>query len=65
MLKYTNLLGTNMLKISLVIPLYNEETNLQKGVLDKIGNYIQNNENFMEIIIVDDGSDDSSKEIIK
>ncbi len=65
MLKYTNLLETDMSKISLVIPLYNEETNLQKGVMDKIGNYIQNNQNFMEVIIVDDGSDDTSKEIIK
>ncbi len=65
MLKYTNLLETNMLKISLVIPLYNEETNLQKGVLDKIGNFVKNNEKFIEVIIVDDGSSDSSKEIIK
>ncbi|MFH1827255.1 MAG: glycosyltransferase [bacterium] len=54
-----------MLKISLVIPVYNEETNLQKGVLDKIGNYIHNKDYFQEIIIVDDGSNDSSEKIIK
>lgn len=65
MLKYTNLLETNMLKISLVIPLYNEETNLQKGVMDKIGNFVKNNENFIEVIVVDDGSSDFSKQIIK
>jgi len=38
MLKYTNLLENNMLRISLVIPVFNEEVNLQKGVLDRIGN---------------------------
>ena len=54
-----------MLKITLVLPLYNEETNLQKGVLDKIGNYIQKNTDFIEVVIVDDGSNDNSKEIIK
>ena len=51
--------------ISLIIPCYNEETNLQKGVLDKIGNYTQKNPHFTEVIIVDDGSFDNSKTIIK
>lgn len=51
--------------ISLIIPCFNEETNLQKGVLDKIGNYIRNDKRFIEVIIVDDGSTDQSKKIIK
>lgn len=51
--------------ISLVIPCYNEELNIQKGVLDKIGNYTKMNERFIEVLIVDDGSSDSSKKIIK
>lgn len=54
----------NKLSISLIIPCYNEEANLQKGVLDKIGNFTQNNNHFTEVIIVDDGSSDQSKEII-
>jgi glycosyltransferase involved in cell wall biosynthesis len=54
-----------MLKISLVIPVFNEEVNLQKGVLDKIGNYILNNPDFHEVIIVDDGSNDTTSQIIK
>jgi len=54
-----------MLNISLVLPVYNEETNLQKGVLDKIGNYVQNKEYFKEVIIVNDGSKDLSSKIIK
>ncbi len=55
----------NSLTISLIIPCYNEETNIQKGVLDKIGNYTQNNTFFKEILIVDDGSSDNSKKIIR
>ncbi len=53
------------MKISLVIPCYNEESNLQKGVLDKIGNYVQDDQRFVEILIVDDGSTDNSRKIIK
>lgn len=53
------------MKISLIIPCYNEEVNIQKGVLDKIGNYTDRDERFSEIIIVDDGSNDSSKTAIK
>lgn len=50
--------------ISLVIPCYNEELNLQKGVLDKIGNFTASAPRFLEVIIVDDGSTDGSKKII-
>ena len=53
------------MEISLIIPCYNEEVNIQKGVLDKVGNYTKDLEMFKEVIIVDDGSDDSTKDIIK
>lgn len=53
------------MKISLIVPCYNEQANIQKGVLDKIGNYTKNNETFTEVIIVDDGSSDDSKNLIK
>ena len=53
------------MNISLIIPCYNEETNIQKGVLDKIGNFSQNDAKFLEVIIVDDGSNDHSKKLIK
>jgi len=53
------------MQISLIIPCYNEEVNIQKGVLDKIGNYTDRDERFFEVIIVDDGSNDSSKSVIK
>jgi glycosyltransferase involved in cell wall biosynthesis len=54
-----------MVKISLIVPCYNEEANIQKGVLDKIGNYSKLDKFFAEVIIVDDGSTDKSKKIIK
>lgn len=53
------------MQISLIIPCYNEEVNIQKGVLDKIGNYTASDRRFSEVIIVDDGSNDSSKTVIK
>lgn len=53
------------LSITLIVPCYNEVANLQKGVLDKIGNFAQNDKRFKEILIVDDGSTDESGEIIK
>ncbi len=51
--------------ISLIVPCYNEEANLQKGVLDKIGNFISSNPDLIELIIVDDGSTDQSTAIIQ
>jgi dolichyl-phosphate beta-glucosyltransferase len=53
------------MNISLIIPCYNEEANLQKGVLDKFGNFTINDDRFAEVIIIDDGSTDNSKQIIK
>jgi len=54
-----------MYTISLIIPCYNEELNIQKGVLDKIGNYVHHVPEIKEIIISDDGSTDNTKKIIK
>lgn len=53
------------MKISLIIPCYNEEVNIQKGVLDRIGNFTKNTAEFHEVIIVDDGSHDNSVDIIE
>lgn len=51
--------------ISLIIPCYNEELNIQKGVLDKIGNYVHHVPAINEVIISDDGSTDNTKELIQ
>lgn len=55
----------NKVSISLIIPCYNEEANIQKGVLDKIGNFTKDDSRFLEVIISDDGSTDKTKQIIK
>mgnify|MGYP001618772149 CR=1 FL=1 len=53
------------MKISVIIPSYNESANLKRGVLEEVGNYLKNLKISSEVIIVDDGSSDSSVEIIK
>lgn len=54
-----------MKKLSVIIPSYNEEANLKKGVLDKVGNYLKNSGLNYEVVIVDDGSSDDSVSLIK
>ena len=53
--------------LSVVIPSYNEMANLQKGTLDKIKSYLsKKRKNFSyEVIVVDDGSDDGSREFVE
>lgn len=51
--------------ISLIVPAYNEEVNIQKGVLDKIGNFTSNDPHFAEIIVVDDGSSDNTTSLVE
>lgn len=53
------------MSISLIVPCYNEAANIQKGVLDKIGNFTKSDANFLEVLIVDDGSNDTTKKIIR
>ena len=50
------------MKTSIIIPVYNEEQTLP-DFLSKLRNYLQGNET--EIILVNDGSTDSSESIIK
>jgi len=51
--------------ITLIIPCFNEATNIQKGVLDKIGNFTAHDGSFVEVLIVDDGSTDDSRNLVK
>lgn len=53
------------IKLSVVIPAYNEEKNLKKGVLDEVLDYLGKMDFGWEAIIVDDGSSDNTKELIK
>tara|TARA_Y100001968_G_scaffold122698_1_gene111630 strand:- start:1934 stop:2866 length:933 start_codon:yes stop_codon:yes gene_type:complete len=49
--------------ISIIIPIYNEESSIQ-SLYNEIKNVLDNNFNKYEIIFIDDGSDDSSFDII-
>lgn len=51
--------------LSVVIPCYNEEENLKRGVLEKVVGFLKREKFSWEVIISDDGSSDRSKEIIK
>ena len=48
--------------LSIIIPVFNEEERLKKNLI-QINRYIKNKK--IEVIIVNDGSTDSTKEIIK
>jgi dolichyl-phosphate beta-glucosyltransferase len=54
-----------MIKLSVIIPSYNELENLKKGVLDEVGNYLERSGLEYEVVVVDDGSDDGSREFVK
>lgn len=46
--------------LSVVIPCYNEEKNLKRGVLAEVDNYLQKQKYTSEVLISDDGSTDDS-----
>mgnify|MGYP001582738503 CR=1 FL=1 len=46
--------------LSIIIPCYNEEVNLQKGVLFRINDFLTKQTYSWEVVIVDDGSTDKS-----
>jgi dolichyl-phosphate beta-glucosyltransferase len=62
-LLYNTLVGKVFL--SVIIPCYDEMANLQKGVLEKVKNYLNKKKFPYEVIIVDDGSRDGSATFVK
>lgn len=50
-------------KVSIVIPNYNEEQNIKRGVLDQVVEYLSQAKFTYEVIISDDGSTDSSRDL--
>lgn len=55
----------NKVFLSVVIPCYNEQENLKRGVLDEVENFLKTQNFSWEVIISDDGSTDESREIIR
>ena len=53
------------MKLSIVIPAYNEAKNLKKGVLFEVRNYLEKLKIEYEVIVVDDGSKDETKDLVK
>jgi glycosyltransferase involved in cell wall biosynthesis len=51
--------------VSVIIPCYNEEKNLKKGVLEEVRQYLEDQTYLWEVIIVNDESTDDSKHLIE
>lgn len=52
-------------KLSVIIPAYNEQENLEKGSLEEVWDYLKKQKFESEVIIVDDGSIDLTTSIIE
>jgi glycosyltransferase involved in cell wall biosynthesis len=50
--------------VSIVIPCYNEEANLRAGALTHVALYAERADDVAEVLIVDDGSTDASRELV-
>jgi len=54
-----------MNKVSIVIPCYNEEKNLNRGVLKEVYDFLKTQKFTWEVLVSNDGSTDSSPQIAK
>lgn len=53
------------MKLSVIIPAYNESANLKKNVLEELAEYLDKNIKDYETIIVDDGSSDDTIKLVE
>ena len=51
--------------LSVVIPAYNEETNIRLGAIDKVARYLEEQIYLWEVIVVNDGSVDKTARLIR
>ena len=51
-------------KLSVVIPAFNESENFHRGSLDSVVNFLKKQKNSWEVILVDDGSSDNTKDLL-
>lgn len=52
------------MKLSVVIPAYNEEKNLKEGALRQVADYLGKQSYPYEVLVVDDGSSDKTAEVV-
>lgn len=54
-----------MIKLSIIIPAYNEQKNLENGVLGEVEKYLKEVDYTYEVLIVDDGSSDKTIALVE
>jgi len=52
-------------RLSLVIPAYNEASNLQRGILEQVADYLAGQPDPYEVLVVDDGSQDDTVSLVE
>lgn len=55
----------DQVKLSVVIPAYNEAKNIGSGSLDQVDEYLKKQDYPYEVLIVDDGSTDNTAEVVE
>jgi glycosyltransferase involved in cell wall biosynthesis len=50
--------------VSIVVPCYNEAANLRAGALTHVGGYAEHADDVLEVLVVDDGSTDESRDLV-
>lgn len=55
---------TKSLQLSVIIPAYNEAANLKLGKLDSVQSFLKDQNFSWEVIVVDDGSTDGTKDMV-
>lgn len=54
---------SDKIKLSVVIPAYKEESNIKKGALEEVNNYLNKQKYTWEVLIVDDSSPDKTADL--
>jgi glycosyltransferase involved in cell wall biosynthesis len=49
--------------LSVIVPAYNESTNIQHGALSKVSDYLEQQSYSYEVLVVDDGSEDETADL--
>lgn len=53
------------IKLSIVIPAFNEEKNIRLGAIDKVFRYLEKQKDTYEVLFVDDGSTDATPKLLE